>query len=609
MSTDEDQTSLSERLRLTGRALGMVWRTNRLLTIGLGVVTLVCGVLPAGVTISAKQIIDGVLTAIDTGAASDERAVYFWIVVVAGLSTALVAAKRLLALWKSLLYAELGYGVSDDILAKTTSLSLRQIEDPEVQEQLRVARRDATSKPFNLVNRILGSLQALVGLLTFGAILFQFSFLACLVVGVAAFPLFAVETSFSGKAYRVLTGKTPEVKERTYLESILTRDAFAKERLHYRLDDYFMRQFRVLFDKHFEEDRQLQKRAVAASILLGLLSTAAYIGVYYWIVSQTLDTKHTIGEMTMYLAAFRQSQAQLTTLLKTVSDAWGDMLYVSRLFDFFDLEAEDWGGTRTEGEVPGAGIEFDDVTFMYPTGKRPALKNVSFTLRPGERMAIVGANGSGKTTLIKLLLGLYIPTSGRVLLDGSDIREWDSVALRRRFGVIFQSFTKYKLGLGINIGAGDGERIDDPDAWERAAELGMVNDFVDDLTSGFDTRVGKGFPGSVDLSGGQWQRIALARAYFRPEADILILDEPTSAIDPKGEAALFERVSQNDQHDMTILISHRLSTVRIANRILLMHKGEIVEEGSHAELMEREGDYADLFELQAAGYKKLMQAS
>lgn len=569
----------------------------------LVVLAVALGALPAVVTVAAKQIIDGVLAALNAQTDAARADVYRWIIIVASLTTAILVAKQVTTLLRIRVTAGLARSVGIRTLDKASRLSLPQLEDPNVQQLLTVVRRDGTKRPFNLLNRSLLIVQAVVQVGAFATLLWGFHPAAVALVVVAALPSMIVDARFSGAVYTESNDRLIELKERGYLESVLTAEAFAKERLHYRSAAPFRQAYAALFDRHYARDRSLQVRAALASIGLSLLGAAVYVGVYIWIVRSTLDGGPTIGEMTMYLAAFRQSQAGLGNVAKTVGGGRGDVMAVSRLWRFFDLPEWRDRGDADVGPDPSRGIEIDEVTFTYPGAKRPALDGVSLVARPGEMVAIVGMNGSGKTTLMKVLLGLYEADAGAVRVDGLELEAWDPVAWRRRVGVIFQGYTKYKLSLGTNIGVGAGpDQVDDVDVLERASSLGMVDTFIGDLEGGFDQRLGKQFPGGRDLSGGQWQRVALARAYANPDADILILDEPTSSMDPAAEARLFDRVRENATHAITLLISHRLANVRHADRILVMDHGRVVEQGTHDELMALGGTYGTLFRRQAEHY-------
>ncbi|MEQ8963698.1 MAG: ABC transporter ATP-binding protein, partial [Coleofasciculus sp. C2-GNP5-27] len=310
-----------------------------------------------------------------------------------------------------------------------------------------------------------------------------------------------------------------------------------------------------------------------------------------------------LGEMTMYLTVFRQGQSTFSAILTSIGGMYEDNLYISNLYEFLEQEVPQSQGTATQGIKPGDGIRFETVFFTYPGSQKPALKGVDLHLKPGEKLAIVGENGSGKTTLIKLLTRLYTPDSGRILLDGLDLQEWKLDTLRRRIGVIFQNFVRYQFTVGENVGVGDVDYLQDENRWENAAEKGMAKPFIELMPDGFSTQLGRWFKGGQELSGGQWQKIALSRAFMRTDADILVLDEPTAAMDAEAEVRVFDHFRTITQNQMVVLISHRFSTVRMADKIVVMAGGDIIEQGTHEELVELGGRYARLFALQAAGYQ------
>jgi len=334
-----------------------------------------------------------------------------------------------------------------------------------------------------------------------------------------------------------------------------------------------------------------------------LLSTAALYGAYAWIVITTISGAITLGAMTMYLVLFRQGQSAVAAILTSISGMYEDNLYLSNLYEYLEQPVPARRGAAVHGPDPDRGLEFQKVSFSYPGAAQEALHNISLQVRPGQSLALVGENGSGKTTLIKLLTRLYDPTAGRILLDGRDLQEWDVEALRQRIGVIFQDFGRYQFSVGENIGAGDVRHIDDAERWQEAAETGMAAPFINNMPEGYETQLGRWFKGGRELSGGQWQKIALSRAFMRSEADILVLDEPTAAMDASSEAAVFDHFRTASGNKMTILISHRFSTVRAAAQIIVIHEGEILERGNHESLLAADGQYAHLFRLQARGYQ------
>jgi ATP-binding cassette, subfamily B, bacterial len=587
-------------------ALTLTWTTSRALTVALAVLTLAAGALPAAVAWVGAQIVDAVLAATRVHAELGSEAfrpVLELVALEACFVAAISGAQRGLTTCQSLLRAQLGQRVNAMILEKALTLELSQFEDSEFYDKLTRARREASSRPLSMVMRSFTLLQSAVSLASYGAILVRFSPWAVAILAAAALPAFIAETKFSGDAFRLFRWRSPETRMQAYLETVLAREDHAKEVKLYDLGPVFLQRYKDIFVRLYSTDRDLTIRRDLWGFLLGLLATATLYGAYAWIAISTVAARITLGQMTMYLMLFRQGQTALSAGLTAIGGLYEDNLYLSNLYEYLEQPVRRASGTLSRGPDPAAGIRFERVSFTYPGAAAPALVDVSLAIRPGETLALVGENGSGKTTLIKLLTGLYSPSEGRVTFEGADLREWDPAALKARIGVIFQDFAHYQLPVGENVGAGDVDRFLDRERWVEASRLGLADAFIRDLPAGYDTQLGKWFHDGRELSGGQWQKIALSRAFMRSKADVLVLDEPTAAMDAAAEAEIFEHFRGNTRDRMTILISHRFSTVRMADEIVVLENGRIVEQGTHDALMRGNGRYAHLFTLQARGYR------
>lgn len=592
--------------RYSRRALELVWTTNRGLTIAFALLTLLAGVLPATVAFVGQLIVDGVVAAIAEHSATGAAA-YGNVLMFVGLEALIVAgiagAQRGISVCQSLLRAQLGHRVNVMILDKALTLELTDFEDPELYDKLTRARREASSRPLSLVNRTFGLAQNGISLASYAFLLVQFSPWAVAVLVLAGFPSFFAEAKFSGDAFRLFRWRSPETRKQIYLETVIAREDYTKEVKLYDLGPLLLQRYRDIFTKLYREDRRLTLRRDGWGFLLGLVATAALYGAFAWVIVATVSGALTLGQMTMYLLVFKQGQAAIAAMLSAISGMYEDNLYLSNLYEYLEQPVERSSGEAIAGPDPGDGIRFEQVGFTYPGSDTPALADVTLHLAPGTSLALVGENGSGKTTLIKLLTRLYRPDTGRIMLDGLDLAEWDPAVLRRRIGVIFQDFARYQMLVGENVGAGDVLAFDDEARWREAAEKGLAAEFIELLPESYGTQLGRWFKGGRELSGGQWQKIALARAFMRTEADILVLDEPTAAMDASAEAAVFEHFRRLTGDRIAILISHRFSTVRMADQIVFIQQGRIIEHGSHEELMRLDGHYARLFSLQAAGYR------
>ena len=586
----------------TRRAFALVWATSHRLTLGIAAVTVVAGLMPAGIAWVGKNLVDAIVHASQGTASADE--IWPWLALELVLVVMLAASQRVMAIMRTLLRALLGHRVNVMILEKALELELVHFEDSELYDRMTRARREASQRPLSLVTRTFDGLQTALSLVTYAVLLMDFSPLAVVVLVIAGLPSFLAEAKFAGDAFRLFKWRTPETREQGYLETLLAREDYVKEVKLFGLGHRFLERYRSIFRTVYGEDRRLTLRRGGWALGLGMLATLAFYGAYAWIALAAARGDVTIGAMTMYLAVFRQGQVALSSLLSAVSGLYEDNLYLSSLYELLDEKVErPSGDASSDGPLPDDGLRFEHVSFTYPGASEPALNDVSFHIPAGRKLAIVGENGSGKTTLVKLLARFYQPQSGRITFDGRELSAWDPVAFRRRIGIIFQDFVRYQMKVGENIGAGDDLAFDELARWREAADKGLAAPFIESMPKAYDTQLGRWFRDGRELSLGQWQKIALSRAFMRKDADIVVLDEPTASMDAEAEVKVFERFRALTDDQIAIVISHRFSTVRMADFILVLDRGRVVESGTHEELVHMRGRYATLFELQAAGYR------
>lgn len=589
--------------RYTGQAVKLVWDTSTRLTIALIVLSLLAGVVPALIAYVGKWLVDAVILAANTESAVDRATAIRYVIYEAGLVVVFAAMQRGLSVCQSLLRALLGNRVNVMILDKALTLDLTLFEDSAFYDKMTRARRQASQRPLSLVMSTFGLVQNAISLVTYGLLLISFSPIAVAILALAALPTFIAETRFSGEAFRLFRWRTPEARQQMYLETVIAREDYAKEVKLFGLGPALLSRYQEIFEKLYAEDRSLTMRRGFWGYLLGLLSTAAFYGAYAWIVYAAISKTISIGEMTMFVMVFKQGQSALSAALSAIGGMYEDNLYLSNLYEFLEQKVAASAGTAKAGPDKADGLRFEKVCFAYPGSETFAVEDISFHLAPGTKLALVGENGSGKTTIIKLLTRLYQPSKGRITLDGLDLQLWDDVTLRNRLGVIFQDFVHYQFTVGENIGVGNDLAFENEEAWKAAAQKGMAAPFIEELPDQYQTQLGRWFDGGRELSLGQWQKIALSRAFIREDADIVVLDEPTASMDAAAEAQIFEHFREITKNQMAIVISHRFSTVRMADDIIVLDRGHIVEHGSHDELIAAGGGYARLFELQAKGYQ------
>ena len=593
----------------TRRAFGLVWRSSKRLTVALAVATLLVAAVPPSIAWAGKRIVDAVV------ARSHDDTVK-WVGVELGLVVLQATLTRGLGLIRSVLGSRLGTDVNVAILERATALELRHFEDPEFYDKLSRARREASSRPMSLVTESFALVQNLLTLAGYAALLLQFSGWVVLALMLATVPATIAEMRFSKATFRLRNWRSPDSRRLIYLEYVLANDEHAKEVKLFGLGPMFLGRYKELAERFHAEDSKLATRRSIVTTLLSLLATGAFYVSYGAMALLAAASKLTLGNMTMYVLAFRSGQSAFQSILSGIGSIYEHNLYMSNLFAYLDgtVAAEDEAKAKPIAApapkllgdgTSEQGIRLENVSFRYPGQKKDdkwVLRNVDLFIPRGQSVALVGQNGAGKTTLVKLVTRLYEPTEGRVLLDGKDLRAWDRTDLLARFGVVFQDFNQYQLKLRENVGVGSVEHLEEVPRIERAVEQGGAHALVANLTTGIETPLGKWFQDGVELSGGQWQKVALARGFMREQADILVLDEPTAALDAEAEQAVFERFKELSKGKTTLIISHRFPTVRMADRILVLENNGISEDGTHDVLLAANKTYAHLYSMQAAGY-------
>jgi ATP-binding cassette, subfamily B, bacterial len=581
--------------RQTRKTLALAWRSSPPSLVGIALLTLVSALLPLGIAYAGKLIIDAVV------AHAVELATQY-VLLELGLVALQAVVQRVLSLLRALLGARLGHDVNVAILDKALQLALPQFENPEFYDRLTRARREASSRPVAMVTQSLQFLQNTLTLIGYVGLLVSYSGWLVGALVLATLPATLVEMRFSRTAFRLRNWRSPDTRKLNYVEHVLANDEHVKEVKLLGLGPLLLKRYRELGEKFYREDRRLSVRRALWAGLLSLLATAAFYGGYLSLAFDAATARLSLGDLTLYVVAFRQGQQAFQSCLSAIGSLYEDNLYMSNLFAFFAIETPSAVAQQEAASRPGDGIRFEDVGFRYPGRDAWALRHITLVIPPKQSLALVGHNGAGKSTLIKLLCGFYRPTEGRILLDGRDLREWDEAALRRRISAVFQDFSQYQFSLRENVGFGDLPHLMEDAQVRRAVVRGGAEPVVVELPQGLDTQLGRWFKDGVELSGGQWQKIALSRTFMREDADILILDEPTAALDAEAEKAVFDRFRTLARERTSLLISHRFPTVRMADRIVVIEHGQIIEQGSHEELVEAGGRYAQLFGLQAEGY-------
>jgi ATP-binding cassette subfamily B protein len=608
----EEPATWSERLaalRYVPALFRLIWRTHRGYATAMMVLRVVRSFVPVATFWVGKLIIDSVIAA--RGGHGTLTQVWRYLALEIGVVLIGELLARASSLVESLLGDLFSNAMSVRLMEHAAKLDLAQFEDPEFYDHLERARRQTVGR-IALLTLLLSMSQDALTLLTLAGALIAYSPWLLLLLAIAVIPSFLGETHFASLGYSLLFRWTPERRQLDYLRYVGASDKTAKEVQMFGLAPWITERYATLSQRFYEENRNLSIRRGLVSALLSILGTIGYYAAYVIILLHAVRGEITIGMLTFLAASFGRGRDVIQSLLMSASNVFEQALYLRDLFVFLDMQPtiESPPNARHVPRKIESGFVFENVGFRYPGSDRWAVRNVDMVLQPGERVALVGENGAGKTTITKLMARLYDPTEGRITLDGADLKEYDLSSLRHAIGVIFQDFVRYDMRFDENIGVGEIESVradldksnGTPSSISDAAENSLAASLLPRFTKGYQQMLGRRFDDGVDLSGGEWQKIALARAYIR-DAQVLILDEPTAALDARAEYEVFLRFSELVAGRMAILISHRFSTVRMADRIIVLRHGKVEEQGSHEELLARHGLYEELFTMQAAGYR------
>ncbi len=593
-------------LRHVPPLVGLVFQTHRGYTVAILVLRAIRSLIPVAVLWVGKLIIDGVIAgvaAVHAGRSPDWPHLAVLVGLELGIAVFGEGLARLSSLLESLLGDLFANRLSVRLMQHAATLDLAQFEDAEIYDHLERARRQTVGR-IGLFTLILGTAQDLITLISLASVLLVQLPWLLLLLTVAVLPAFLGEAHFASLGYSLLFRWTPERRLLDYLRYMGASNESAKEVKLFGLSNLLVGRYADLSDKFYQENKRLAVKRNIVSTLLVTLGTLGYYGAYAVIIYRTVLGAFTIGTLTFLAGSFRQSRSLIQSVLLALSSIYEQSLYLSDLFTFFEVRPRvvSKPGAKAVPRPMQTGFRFENVGFQYPGSQRWAVRHLTFSFEPHERIALVGENGAGKTTLVKLLSRLYDPDEGRILLDGVDLRDYDLDSLRQNIGIIFQDFVRYDFILRENIGVSQVEAMNDEGRIREAAKRSLADSVAKRVPQGFDQMLGKRFDNGVELSGGEWQKVALARAYMR-DAQVLILDEPTAALDARAEYEVFLRFAELTLGRMAVLISHRFSTVRMADRILVLKGGELADDGSHEELVARGGLYAELFSLQAAGYR------
>jgi len=605
-NTVTNQLSLKERLsalRNLPRFFKLVWQTSRWMTIVSALLRILKAATPLAILYIGKLIIDQIIL-LSHGITNLSAHDLWWLVAAEfGLAILSDGLSRAITLMDSLLGDLFSNYTSVEIMRHAATLDLDQFENAAFYDKLERARQQTVGRTI-LLSQVLSQVQDMITIAFLAAGLLAFNPWLIILLLVAIIPAFLGEAYFNDKTYALSRRQTPERRELDYVRYLGASDETAKEVKIFNLSGFIINRFKALADRFYEDNKRLAVRRTIWGTFFTVLGSAGYYGAYVYIIAEAVKGKISVGDLTFLAGSFRQLRGLLEGILIRFTSVSQGAVYLQDFFEFFEIKPKIVLATHP---LPFPkpilqGFTFENVGFKYTNSERWANRHLSFTLHPAEKIALVGENGAGKTTLVKLLARLYDPTEGRILLDGIDLRQYDLDELRIQIGVIFQDYIRYQLSVSQNIAVGNISEVSNNDLIKASSVQSMAAPLIEKLPDKYEQMLGRRFNNGVDLSGGEWQKLALARAYMK-EAQLLILDEPTAALDARAEYEVFQRFAELTKEKSAVLISHRFSTVRMADRILVLENGQLIEIGSHEELLEKKGRYAELFRLQAMGYQ------
>lgn len=589
---------------LCGKTLNLNWQASRTLTTSLIITNILSGIVPSLEIYIGKLIIDQIVKALQTAnPLLNLQPIIYLLFIGLLVEIASTIINNIQGGAAILLRDYLNRFVQQSFLTKHVELDLSFFEDPEFRNQYQKVERESSYRAGGLVRTVFAILRNTISLFSSFILLSSLGWGVLGILLIISLPNLLTSLQFAKYRYSISDTRTPISRRFNYITSLISNIAAAEIKL-FGLGQYFLQKFQGYYQEFIKDSHSLTKKEYSVETIVGSLSGLSYYIIYFWLILKVLAKTATLGDLTLYGSAYQRTQSTLWSLFSNIGEAYESLLFLQNYFDFMNLKPKIvWpqdGLIFTK--VKKLGVEFRNVTFGYDKDKPPVLKNINLKIEQNQEIALVGENGAGKTTLIKLLARIYDPWEGRILINGVDLKEYDLSSLYQKIGVLAQNFVQYQLTVKENIGFGKLEKVEDIEAVKQAAEMAAINDYIETLPQKYNTILGRQFEGGCELSGGQWQRVALARAFFR-DPEILILDEPTASLDAKAENEIFGRIYQLIRDKIVIIISHRFSTVRLAKKIYVLEEGQIVEQGSHDELMAKKGLYEEMFTLQAKGYQ------